>query len=78
MAISPIGSSALHGLQRGMQGMRRSAAQVARQGTSPEAGGGDFARSMVEMKQHAVQAKASTRALKAYNDTMGTLLDIKA
>ncbi len=78
MAIAPLGTTALHGIQRGMQGLRRTAVQVAQQGTRPDAADGDFARSMVEMKQHAVQAKASTRALKAYNDTMGTLLDIKA
>ncbi len=78
MAIAPLGSSALHGIQRGMQGLRRAATQVARQGAPSNAAEGDFARSMVEMKQHAVQAKASTRALKAYNDSMGTLLDIKA
>jgi hypothetical protein len=77
MAIAPLGTTALQGIQRGMQGLRRAAVQVAQQGSRPAAGS-DFARSMVEMKQHAVQAKASTRALKAYNDSMGTLLDIKA
>ena len=78
MAIAPIGTSSLHGIQRGMQGLRRAAVKVAQQSTQPDTASGDFARSMVEMKQHALQAKASTRALKAYNDNMGSLLDIKA
>ncbi len=78
MAIAPLGSNALNGIQRGMQGLRRSAAKVAQSNAGNEAGGNDFARSMVEMKQHAVQVTASTRALKTYNSTMGTLLDIKA
>jgi hypothetical protein len=77
MSIAPIGQTAFSGIQRGTQGVRRAAAQVAQQVVQP-APSGDFARSMLEMKQHAIQAKASTRALKAYNDTLGTLLDIKA
>ena len=68
----------MHGIQSGMQGVRRAAVKVAQQSTRSDAGSGDFARSMVEMKQHAVQAKAATRALTAYNDNMGSLLDIKA
>ena len=78
MTIGPIGNNAFQGIQRGMRGLQRSAAQVARQGVQPTAESGDFARSMVEMKQHAIETKASARAMKAYNDTMGTLLDIKA
>ena len=76
MAISSISGSAVQGIQRSVQGLRRAAVQVA-QGVDP-AKPVDYSRSLVEMKQHAVQVKASTRALKAYNETLGTLLDIKA
>lgn len=78
MAIGPINYSAPLGIQRGLHGMHRAALNMVQPATGPDAEGGDFARSMVEMKQHAVQAKASTRALGAYHETMGTLLDIRA
>jgi hypothetical protein len=76
MAINPVTGSAVVGIQRGLQGVRRAASDIARN-TDPSAAG-DYARSLVEMKQHAVQTRASTRALKAYNENLGTLLDIHA
>lgn len=76
MAIGPLPTTAIQGLQRGMQGVRRSATSIAR--TEATAQSPDFSREIVEMKQHATQAKASTRAIKAYNETLGTLLDIRA
>ncbi len=76
MTIGPIVTTAYQGLQRGLQGMRRNAEGIAR--TTATEPSGDFSREIVEMKQHATQAKASTKALKAYNETLGTLLDIRA
>ncbi len=76
MAIAPIPNTALQGLQRGIQGVRRSASEIAR--VEPTGSNGDFSREIVEMKQHANQARASSRAVKAYNETLGTLLDIRA
>lgn len=76
MAINSISGSPTYGIQRGMQGIRRAAVEIT-QGIKPD-GNTNYARSMVEMQQHALQAKASTRALKAYNETLGTLLDIEA
>ena len=80
MAIDTVAGSGVLGIQRGTQGLRRSASAVARNvaRTDSPAPTGDYARSLVEMKQHEVQAKASTRALKAYNENLGTLLDIRA
>jgi len=79
MAISPLNSPALQGLQRGLQGVRRSAGEIA----SPRMLGGKFptkdaARAMVELHQNEQQVASSAKALQAVNQTIGTLLDIKA
>jgi hypothetical protein len=60
--------------------MRRNAVDIARNVDGIDAihPATDYARSLVEMKQHETQARASTRALRAYNDTLGTLLDVHA
>ena len=34
MTIAPLGTNAYHGIQRGMQGLRRAATQVAKQGAA--------------------------------------------
>lgn len=80
MAINSISGSALNGMQRGMQGIRRSAADIAQPITKTASAKDtlDFARSVVEMKQHEIQTKASARALQAHNDALGTLLDVEA
>ncbi len=76
MAIAPISTTALQGLQRGIRGVHRSATAIVR--TEPASSSGDFSREIVEMQQHGTQAKASSRAVKAYNETLGTVLDIRA
>jgi hypothetical protein len=80
MAVNPIGGSALQGIQRGFQGLRRAAADIAggvKQG-GETAATTDFNRALVELQQSEIQTKSSAKALKAYNETLGTLLDIKA
>lgn len=80
MAINPIAGSALQGIHRAFQGLKRNASSIAAEVAKPEepAATTDFNRSVVEMKQHETQAKASAKALQAYSDTLGTLLDIRA
>ena len=80
MTIDSLPGSALLGIQRGLYGMRRNALDIARnvEGIDASTPTSDFARSLVEMKQHEIQARASTRTLQAYNDTVGTLLDVRA
>ncbi len=77
--INSATSSALQGIQRGYQGIRRSAAEIASagqlQGASPTK---DLTRSMVEMKQHSLHAQASAKVLQTTGDLLGTLLDVKA
>jgi hypothetical protein len=78
MVINSIDTTAVRGIQRGFQGVRRAAGDIARgvgqvEGVSPPT---DFARSMVEMKQGGVQVQASARALKAYDNSLGRVIDM--
>jgi hypothetical protein len=80
MAIVPLQNSALQGIQRGLSGIGRSAAGLARNIGRAQVGAAptDYVRSLASMQQSSIQAKAATRALKTYHDTLGTLLDLRA
>ncbi|MES9845235.1 MAG: hypothetical protein ABW162_17075 [Candidatus Sedimenticola sp. PURPLELP] len=79
MAIPPISSSTLQGIQRGFQGIRRNAAEIAsaRQMTAkfPTK---DLVRSMVELNANSHHTTASIKAFKAADQMIGSLLDVKA
>ncbi len=75
MAIHSITGPAIQGIQKGLQGMRRVASEIASTQQTTQANPTDLSRAMVEMKQHATQTKASTKVLKAADDLLGTLID---
>jgi hypothetical protein len=80
MSINSLVGGATLGVERGLCGIRRSASEIARsvQGVHPSARARDLDRSLVEMKRHAAQAGAATKALRAHDDVLGTLLDVRA
>ncbi|RDH82101.1 MAG: hydrolase [endosymbiont of Escarpia spicata] len=71
MAINSIVGPALQGIQRGFQGMRRVASEIASVNQSEKQNPTDLSRAMVEMNQQTHQAKV----LKAADDSIGTLFD---
>ena len=78
MAITPASGQALAGIQRGMQGLERNAAEIAsadRMNGEPVHG---VAEPLVEQIQNAAQVEASVKVLKTENDMLGSLLDVKA
>jgi flagellar hook protein FlgE len=75
MAINSIMGPAVQGIQKGFQGLRRVASEIASSQQMTEAKPTDLSRAMVEMKQHANQAKASAKVLKAADELLGTLID---
>ncbi len=78
MAINSIVGPALQGIQRGFQGMRRVASEIASVNQSEKQNPTDLSRAMVEMNQQTHQAKASAKVLKAADDSIGTLFDERA
>lgn len=71
--IKPLSQVALQGFQRAQQGMVKSANAIARQPLTQDQG--DVNRSMLELRQHEQAAKANVQALKAADQTIGSLLD---
>lgn len=79
MAIPPISSTALLGIQRGLQGMRRNAAEIASAGQMEASfPTKDLVHSMVELHQNELHTAASVKAFKTADRMIGSLLDVKA
>jgi hypothetical protein len=76
--IDKIGGSAIRGIQRGLDGLRRTADNIATQPVQKPRQTTDLARSMVELQQHEQQVAANAKTLKTAYDTIGSLLDVKA
>ena len=77
MAINSITGPALQGIQKGFQGMRRVASEIASSQSVSQSKPTDLSRAMVEMKQHANQTKSSVKVLQAADSLLGTLIDEK-
>jgi hypothetical protein len=78
MAITPAGTSALTGIQRGMDGLQRTAAAIASTERMNGSVTGGVAEPLVEQIQHAAQVEASVKVLQTENRMLGSLLDVKA
>lgn len=78
MAITPASGHALNGIQRAMEGLQRSAAEIASADRLDAGPNRDLAGPLAEQTLHAAQAKASVQVLRTENDMLGSLLDLKA
>jgi len=78
MAINSIMGTAVLGIQKGFQGLRRVASEIASNQKSTQTNPSDLSRSMVQMKQYANQAEASVKALKVADKIQGSLFNERA
>ena len=77
--VDSINANALQGIQRALSGMQRNAADIARANTTNAADNGkDLTRSLVELNQNKNAGIASMKVLKASDELLGSLLDVKA
>jgi hypothetical protein len=74
--ISAIQSATL-GIKRGMEGAAKNAREIASK-DALEGNSENLATSIVELKENVNQVKASAKALKIIDETIGTILDVKA
>lgn len=79
----PALNAGLHGIQLGMNNMRRDASNVAQAiNTTPETSQLhrplDVTDSLVNLKLDTLQVQASTRVIETVHDIIGSLLDVKA
>lgn len=79
MGVLSVQNSALQGIQRGLDGMRQNAAEIASADQLNRAGKDtDLETSMVEMNQNKVQVQASAKVVSALDEVIGTLIDTRA
>jgi hypothetical protein len=79
MAINSITGTALQGIQRGLQGLRRNASEIASaQNMAPGTPSKDLTRSLVELHQNELYTTINVKTLKTADQVIGTLLDVKA
>jgi hypothetical protein len=76
--IDKVSGSAIRGIQRGLDGLRREAHDIASQPLTPARSSTDLARSLVELQQQQTYTKANVEVLKTADQLLGTLLDVKA
>jgi len=79
MAINSISNTALQGIQRGLKGIRNSAAEIASASqTSNTFPAKNTVRAMVELNQNAAHTQASVKAFQTADQIIGSLLDTRA
>jgi flagellar hook protein FlgE len=71
-------SNGLNGIRVGLDGMQKTASQIASKDAMESNGPHELAESMVDLKIHRNQVGASAQVVKAFDQMLGTLLDIKA
>ena len=79
MGVLSIQSSAVQGIQRGLDGMRKNAAEIASADQLNHAGQEtDLAGALVNMQQNKVQVQASAKVISTMDEVIGTLIDTRA
>lgn len=79
MGVLSIQSSALQGIQKGLDGVRQNAADIASQEQLSNAGKEtDLAGAIVGLKENTIQVQASAKVVSALDEVVGTLIDTRA
>jgi len=68
-------SSAVTGINRGMDGIRRNSQTIATQGASGSVSDEAVTGALVDLKTNSLQVEASAKVLSTQNEILGTLLD---
>ena len=68
-------NSGLMGVRNGIESMQKAASEISNKGVGNTH---DLAKSLVELKVSQLQVSASAEVVKAADDMIGTLLDIRA
>ncbi len=77
--IGKIFGTATVGIQRANAGLRKNAMEIVTATTATDnQTAKNVERSLVELKQHQQQSAATVKVLKAADQMLGTLLDVKA
>lgn len=76
MNLSSIQQTGLEGIQRGVQGIEKSASEIVKAGTSDNASGAaNFIEPIMELNLYERSVEASAQVVKVADEVLGTLLD---
>jgi len=79
MGVLSIQSEAVLGIQRGLDGMRKNASEIASADQLNKAGSDtSLVGSLVDMEQNKMQAQASAKVVSAADEVLGTIIDLRA
>ncbi|MFT6123480.1 MAG: hypothetical protein ACJASG_002014 [Oleiphilaceae bacterium] len=79
MNISSIQQTGLEGIQRGLQGIEKSASEIVRADLTDNAAGfASFVEPIVDLKLYERSIEASAKVVKVADEVLGTLLDTMA
>jgi len=76
MNLSSIQQTGLEGIQRGLQGIEKSASEIVKLGTTNDASGStSFVEPILELKLYERSIEASAKVVQVADEVLGTLLD---
>ena len=78
MKIDSAAAVGLVGIQKGMQGMRESAASIASEGTTSLPDARNLTEALLTLKQQEMQVSISAKVIEHANEAIGTMLDVLA
>lgn len=79
MGVLSIQNEAVQGIQRGLDGLRKNASEIASADQLNKAGSDtDLAGSLVDLQQNKIQVQASAKVVSAVDEVIGTIIDIRA
>ena len=79
MGVLSVQSEAVQGIQRGMDGLRKNASEIASADQLNKAGkGSNLEGSLLDLEQNKVQAQASAKVVSAIDEVVGSIIDIRA
>lgn len=78
MEVSGTTANGLQAFQNAQQRVADAADRIAKNGTTENANETDLAKAVVDLNQGSLQAKAAAKVIETENQTIGSLLDIKA
>jgi len=79
MGVLSVQNEALQGINRGLEGMRKNASEIASADQLNKAGDTtDLVGSLIGMEQNKTQVQASAKVVSAVDEVLGTLIDIRA
>jgi len=79
MGVLSVQSEAVQGIQRGLDGMRKNASEIASADQLNKAGKDtSLAGSLVGLEQNKMQVQASAKVVSAVDEVLGSIIDLRA